>query len=132
VCHNNSTISVTPSNVAAHLAHGDDLGQCGSTCKSCPEEQHEETQPAMAVSGIKELKVFPNPNTGKFKVEIPDGIKGGEAVIMDMAGKVIQRVRFMPDVQLSFDLGDIARGVYMVQIKNGDNTYRALVSVQQQ
>jgi hypothetical protein len=133
ICHvppgnsgNPNTLSISVNAVPSHLGlhSGDRLGKCDQTCggnKGGDMEEHLEAG---------ELKVYPNPTTGMFVVELPGDVKGGQAVILDMQGKVVDQKTFLPDSKLTFDLGSVAKGVYLIQVMNGDNIYRSRVVVQ--
>jgi hypothetical protein len=79
---------------------------------------------------VQEVKVYPNPNTGAFTVELPAGMEQSEVVIMDMAGKVIQKKTAMEGNKLQFDLGPVARSMYMLHLTNGSQNFRTRISVQ--
>jgi hypothetical protein len=48
-----------------------------------------------------------------------------------MNGKMVERSMFLPDTKLSFDLSRVAKGVYMIQIINGTDSYRARIVIQE-
>ena len=83
ICHNGQSKKVSYNAVAAHLAHGDQLGYCRSGCKGCPDPE-EENGTAKGLNVLAEnnqlqseglLKVYPNPNSGSFTVELPKSVK---------------------------------------------------------
>lgn len=125
ICHNGNTLSVAASAVPAHLAHGDNLGSCDNDWWGWWKGGNQDAM------NFKELRVFPNPSTGFFTVDLPETVKGGEATIMDVNGKVIEHKRFLPDSKLTFDIGYVAKGMYMVQIVNGSDVYRARITIQE-
>jgi hypothetical protein len=134
ICHvppgnpgNAHTLSISINAVPSHLGlhAGDRLGRCDQTCGAAAKGQHTEE-----LLTIGEMKVYPNPTTGVFVADMPEGVKGGEATIMDMTGRIIEQKRFMPETELRFDLGHVAQGVYMLQVVNGGQTYRARVVIQ--
>lgn len=137
ICHDGRSLTVAPSAVAAHLAHGDQLGDChshhkgekSSDLEAESADTHQGKLDAVAATLVGQMKVHPNPTTGKFYVELPKEIAGGEACILDMSGKTVRKVQFNPYARLEFDLADIAAGVYMVQVKNGNDIYRALITI---
>jgi hypothetical protein len=115
------SVNAVPSHLGLHS--GDRLGKCDQTCGGNKGSEMEQQMEA------GDLKVYPNPSTGMFIVELPSEVKGGEAMIMDMTGKLIERKMFMPDSKLIFDLGYVAKGIYLIQVKNGTNVYRAKVTI---
>ena len=76
---------------------------------------------------IDAIKVYPNPITGVFTVELPYGMGGTEAILMDMSGRTIQRQSFEGENKLNFDLSSQSKGVYMVEIINGKEVHRTRV-----
>ena len=50
-------------------------------------------------------------------------------MITDMGGRLIEKVQFLPDTKLSFDLGYAPKGTYMIQIVNGTEVYKAKVTI---
>ncbi len=138
ICHNGQNKKVSYNSVAAHLAHGDRLGYCQSQCKGCPDPGAEDDEindgeakglAALDHNGLLNndgaLRVYPNPNNGTFSVELPESVKGGQVLFRDMAGKVIKTLTFMPDAQLKFSMPEVADGMYMLEVINNDEIYRA-------
>ena len=135
ICHyppgnnnNPQQLCLPASAIPAHLAHGCVLGDCPQSKNgNSPDEEHYDDHMNGLV--VNEVKVYPNPSTGIFIIDLPDAVKGGETVIMDINGKLIERKMFMPDSKLTFDLNYVAKGVYMVEVKNGTQVYRAKVTI---
>jgi hypothetical protein len=79
-----------------------------------------------------EVKVYPNPNTGSFIVELPY-IEDEQAqiTVTDIHGKVITRkvVVGKASHKVPFDLGDVARGVYFVEVDYDDQRFRSKLIV---
>ncbi len=77
------------------------------------------------------FKVYPNPSSGFFIVEIPVTENGAAITIMDILGKVIER-RVTSDAKMqkvSFNLDNMPRGSYMVKVNAGDRTFRQKVVI---
>jgi len=144
LCHvppgNNSnpqTLSVSVNAVASHLGNhsGDRLGSCDESCGSAAKGGKKAQEPTTednfgnTAVEIGQLRVYPNPNNGKFIVELPEEVKGGQATILDMSGRVVRTVDFNTDAKVEINLGDVSNGVYMVQVLNNGNVYRSMVSV---
>jgi hypothetical protein len=138
ICHippgnpaNFNTLSVSTNAVATHLAHGDYLGACGQTCGS-PVARMIQASNSGNVIG-EEVKVYPNPNNGSFTVEIPY-VEAGNSYIMvtDAQGKTVARrqVAKGEGQKLNISLGDVARGVYFIEVIYGDQIFRSKLSVQ--
>jgi hypothetical protein len=67
------------------------------------------------------VKVYPNPNSGVFTLEF-DHLQGEEAAlrVLNSAGKLVY-TSMLTQPKTSIDLGDLARGLYLVEITNGTN-----------
>jgi hypothetical protein len=67
------------------------------------------------------ISAYPNPNTGIFTLEVQDAKSNLTIAVMNMMGEV---VRYETPNDLSgsyrFDVSDMAAGVYLIQVKNGD------------
>ncbi|WP_276132626.1 LamG-like jellyroll fold domain-containing protein [Polluticoccus soli] len=116
--------------IAAHLAHGCVLGDCPSNKNSGTGDGEEGDNHGVEAMVTTDVKVYPNPNTGAFTVELPAGLEKSEVVITDMAGKVIQKQTALEGNKLQFDLGPVARGMYMLHLTNGSQNFRTRISVQ--
>jgi hypothetical protein len=127
ICHTVSptpgTLSVATAAVAAHLAHGDYLGQCGQTCESISGSAGKGGT-TQAVSGIK---VYPNPVLNTFTIQLPANMKGAEANVLDITGKVVQRKSFADSNILNFDMSNNAKGVYTIEVIEGNEVHRIKV-----
>jgi hypothetical protein len=127
VCHSGSTISVSSSNVATHLNHGDDLGTCSGNKlvntegEGTPSDAH--------------LDVYPNPTTGIFTLEL-HGINGpitnGDIIITDVSGKIVEKrsIRDGQAYKIQFNLSHMARGVYMVKLVTPEKIYHSKIVVE--
>jgi len=126
VCHKVSVrgatssqlLQVTPSQVAAHLAHGDGLGNCppfmGKTVLSeIPEE----------------VLVYPNPTTGVFIVELSRLTDQADIMITDVQGKLITHAVLLKDQAptATFSLSSYAVGMYLIQVRDGAMVYRSKI-----
>ncbi len=77
------------------------------------------------------FKVYPNPSTGMFVVELLATESGAAITITDVLGKVVV-TRFTENAnaqQVSFNLGNFARGSYLIKVSAGDKTYRQKVEI---
>lgn len=76
-------------------------------------------------------KVYPNPTTGAFIVDIPATENGAVVTVMDMLGKVIETKSTSGNgkQQVSFNIGQFARGSYMVKVNAGAVTFRQKIEL---
>ncbi len=125
---NSNTLSISVNAVPAHLTghSGDRLGTCSQVICGSPKGT-ETAGPGIIHSD--EFKIYPNPTSGVFKVEIPHDVKVDKIVVMDITGKVVA-TKTNVEGNTTFELGDVARGVYMVNIMYGTEVYRTKLTVQ--
>ncbi|MCC6540690.1 MAG: T9SS type A sorting domain-containing protein [Flavobacteriales bacterium] len=78
------------------------------------------------------LQLFPNPNDGVFRVELPNGITGRtELQVLDMSGRMVaQQITATTTGAITMDLANLPSGLYTVwAIGNGERIH-ARVSIQ--
>ena len=75
----------------------------------------------------KSFKIFPNPNTGSFTIELDNPEKDFAIEVYDMMGKFVLKVERVEKVNL-IDL-HAASGIYLVKLKNGGAAWMKKVSV---
>jgi len=118
VCHNGSVICITPKDVAAHLTHGDNLGECSATATASLVGQ----DVAAAAKDELKLSVRPNPSNGKTKIEFTLTEKGKFRIeVLNMQGTVIS---VLDDREgdanetftYEFNKGKLATGVYITRL----------------
>jgi hypothetical protein len=119
-----SLMQIPYSQVAAHLAHNDYLGNCPifTGVKG--------TEPAV-IEG-QAFAVYPNPTTGVFIVELSSVTTGANILITDMQGRTVATKALGKDVApvATFNLSSLARGIYLIQVTDGDARYRSKIVVQ--
>ncbi|GHA65010.1 T9SS type A sorting domain-containing protein [Pontibacter akesuensis] len=91
VCHKGKPICIAPAAVAAHLAHGDVLGDCstGSDSSSTVADNAENTEAEAAA----EMFLYPNPISDKGQLTLK--LKEADFVVLDivdMNGKVVTKL----------------------------------------
>jgi hypothetical protein len=106
ICHKQahleSSICVNIDAVSAHLSHGDKLGNCTNN---------------------KELfTIVPNPNYGVFKIQLLFDSEG-DLVITDIMGRNVMTRHYEPYSELSLDLSENKKGLYILHVNNGNETY---------
>ncbi len=124
---NSQLLSISINAVAAHLSNhsGDQLGKCTQICGTNARMSAEEI-----VSD--DVKIYPNPSTGIFTIELPYIEDKALIMISDMQGKTIQRKVVVDGDgnRIGFDLSGVARGVYLVDVVVGDQRVRTKLVVQ--
>lgn len=84
---------------------------------------------AVGIAEVNNLnaKLYPNPTTGQFYVEL---IKAGETTVgvYDLAGRMVASANGDGNSRISLDLGNISSGMYYVRIQQGNaSTIKKLV-----
>jgi ELWxxDGT repeat protein len=131
ICHKvpRSTLTqilqVAPSLVASHLGHGDILANCPVFIgkQILPDEEGDHLHTAF---------IYPNPSTGVFMLELSEIAEGANVSITDVSGKTIQTRTMTKDgpKTATFDMSSYARGVYLIQVTDGEFVYRDKIVVQ--
>lgn len=75
-------------------------------------------------------RIYPNPSNGIFMADIPAAMQAGDATVLDVNGRIIARKTYTPGTTLKFELGNIAKGIYVVQFTNPSATYHTRLTVQ--
>lgn len=129
-----NTLSVSVNAVATHLSQhsGDKLGKCDQSCSSSAAKggknnsnNIEEASSLEQIVTTGELKIYPNPNSGTFRVELPTQDWSGNVIVRDMLGKEIKRISVSDVQQTTISIPEVASGVYMVEVSNTNEVYRA-------
>ncbi|MCD9856316.1 T9SS type A sorting domain-containing protein [Epilithonimonas sp. JDS] len=67
----------------------------------------------------KEMKVYPNPTTGVFKIDLDSN---SEVKIFDMTGKsIVSKNSQIDGNSQTFDISNLPKGTYILKIKTADN-----------
>ncbi|MBL7809850.1 MAG: T9SS type A sorting domain-containing protein [Saprospiraceae bacterium] len=129
LCHSGNTICVNQSAVAAHLAHGDYLGDCNNS--SCGENRDLAKQ---AIQSDVELLIYPNPATDQLFLFANKDLSQGNTFIeiKSALGKLIVRrsVSLLEGEQTALSLLDFSAGTYFLTLRSDSETqisYRFIV-----
>lgn len=69
------------------------------------------------------FNVYPNPNRGMFNVKVNNAQSNLAIVVMDATGKTIRTINAVDATGIyGVDISDVAAGVYLVQVTNGNTT----------
>jgi hypothetical protein len=66
------------------------------------------------------LQVYPNPNTGKFTIELNNGLSKS-IIVTDLTGRVIYTETSVED-KIVLSMNDVANGVYLVKVISSNKT----------
>ena len=136
VCHipsgNNSNpqeICIAANAVQTHLNHGCYVGPCGAAKGGAGAEEDENGIGAIGEVAATEWSVYPNPNNGVFILEMPF-TDDANIIISNLSGQVVYRKAVSGAAKVSVDMQGAAKGVYIMQVTNGHDTYRSKLTVQ--
>lgn len=98
----------------------------------CFSETCKEVSVTVGISQINKpngLKIYPNPNTGSFTIEIENPAKDVSIELFDVLGNLIKMVKTSPNqVAYKVDL-TLVQGIYLVRVKIGDLVYSQKIGV---
>jgi len=116
VCHKGKTLCVGYDDALIHLSHGDYLGEC----LKLSGDEISLVQVSEESEGLQAM-VAPNPSTSNFELWVSssdDAII--EVKVFDVNGRIICKPVIIND-QTTWFGNDFPRGIYMVQVKQGEN-----------
>ena len=119
VCHNGHEICINANAVAAHLAHGDELGPCPKS------NDGTYTKPQAHASSAPSLSLSPNPSAGETRIRFTSEADATARVeVMDAFGKTVALVyngTVSHGEVYSFDFNgsELANGMYFVRLVIG-------------
>ena len=73
------------------------------------------------IHNIDEIQVFPNPNNGEFKIEIPNYIDGELSIYSNLGQLITHKKLITSDVNIS--LKDVKPGIYIIRIQTEKHTF---------
>ena len=84
---------------------------------------------ANVANGIGEFKVYPNPSSGIFTIELPVANNNAAATITDIMGRVIVSRHIGNTQTATLDLSDLASGNYVLQVTAGGRIYHEQITL---
>jgi Secretion system C-terminal sorting domain len=130
LCHKTgsscATLCVAPDAVAAHLAHGDFLGDCPPVGCVNPNPGNITVPTTAKTTGgfsthLFEPKVYPNPSINNFRLQVVTSDKEDiNVTITDILGRQVRNMKVKPYQQIEFG-NDLKKGIYMIHVKQGDH-----------
>ncbi len=82
-----------------------------------------------ATEGDVTVSLFPNPTSGTVAVELSNAEGQTDAIVTDIAGKVIV-TQTSATPKLNLDLSKLVAGTYFVKVKNAGNTFNEKIIVE--
>lgn len=112
---------VAESAVAAHLAHGDFLGNCTPNCEAPQYKRAVTIQGNTISTNIFQLKVIPNPTHYYFTLDVVTGSKEKIVVLVyDVLGQKIEHIENSNGNLIKFG-ENMKAGVYLAEVAQGNN-----------
>ncbi len=112
MCRNGRITHVDPSAVKAYLARGYRLGSCKEVHDKDQRWQNTEKK------NFKELaKVYPNPSSGYFVLELPADHSYKNAHLVSNDGKAVLHVEISNQRTVTFNVGRQKRGIYFLRLQ---------------
>jgi len=79
-------------------------------------------------SSNKDFKLYPNPSTGQFTVEIIDFSDQTLIQVVNVVGEIVY-FSYATTSSPTIDLGSIARGIYIIKIQNTNSTIEKTILI---
>jgi predicted outer membrane repeat protein len=118
-CH---SICVNESAVAAHLAHGDFIGNCTPDCVAPVYTRGAITEENPFSSDKIQVKVIPNPTDSYFTLDVESSSNEKIVVVVyDVLGRVVKHIGNSEGQLIRFG-EDLKVGSYMAIVRQGNNT----------
>jgi phosphatidylethanolamine-binding protein (PEBP) family uncharacterized protein len=119
-------ICVDPEAVPSHLAHGDYIGRCISARMAGP---------AGDENSALQVKVYPNPNNGNFKLDFHSAAHSNDDIIIELknvSGQVVYSKTFATTdghFEGMLTSGDLEEGFYIVNIRQGTESVNQTIII---
>jgi len=82
-------------------------------------------------AAITGFKVYPNPSSGTFLLDIPKAGNTANIAVIDMMGRLMdtKTIATPQSLEASIDLSNLPSGNYFIRVNTGDKTYREKISI---
>ncbi|HRY33502.1 MAG TPA: C10 family peptidase [Bacteroidales bacterium] len=85
-------------------------------------------------SGFSDINIYPNPSRGILNLQFSQDMPGeAEVLLMNLTGQILRQEntgRFSGQYKGSFDLSDLAKGVYLLKLSNELGSYQQRLVIQ--
>lgn len=82
-------------------------------------------------AAMRTLALFPNPNDGRFTLELPEEMNGtSELQVLDLAGRAVAQQQFTGTSIHQVDLTNLPNGLYTLVLHNNGHLFSGKVSIQ--
>ena len=125
------SLNVSPADTTTYVVTATDAGGCSQTDSLEVQVQSVEVG-ILELTNAATVKLYPNPNSGIFTLQVPTASnKAFSLRIFNLAGEQVltKDVSFAGD-KLMLDLGDLEKGVYLLQLNNADQALQNKLIIQ--
>ncbi|MCC7298621.1 MAG: PKD domain-containing protein, partial [Bacteroidia bacterium] len=101
----------------------------GSTsCSCCVTKQVRMDRTPIAAFKHENVRIYPNPNAGKFQIELPESQLPYTVSLYDMGGKLVYKTQLQGNTAEINSKG-FGAGIYLLKAESGQNSYRGMVEI---
>lgn len=123
ICHKGNSLTVSGCALAAHLAHGDVIGDCPSVARISASNAEDVTSLSLAV--------YPNPTDHAINVSFTsDNEEEYTMTLVDITGRILMsetQVALIGENEKPLDLQNLTTGIYFLIIHKGENVMQTRV-----
>jgi hypothetical protein len=87
------------------------------------------TPSSIEYTQIQGVKLYPNPATDNFNIELSSKLDGAALVLMDLSGRVLLQQTLGNELMHEVRLPEMAKGAYLLRITDGQKIFSAKVMV---
>jgi hypothetical protein len=71
----------------------------------------------------QQINIYPNPNSGSFRIDLPEGVELSDLIVTDAYGKLVNTDYSTSGTGIFVNLFSIARGVYFLNYQINDRWF---------